>query len=193
MKKVGLYFGSFNPIHNGHLALGNYFARHTDLNEVWFVVSPQNPFKVGNVILEDHHRLEMVRLALEDQANLFISDIEFSLSKPSYTINTIEHLVKINPKKQFVLLMGEDNLIHFQEWKKNQQILALVQAYVYPRNYKILRSSLSFEHKKIKLVKAPKLDYSSKNIRKILREGKSVKDLIPNASWTYLEKNGFYK
>ena len=139
MKKVGLYFGSFNPIHNGHLALGNYFARHTDLNEVWFVVSPQNPFKVGDVILEDHHRLEMVRLALEDQTNLFISDIEFSLSKPSYTINTIEHLVKINPKKQFVLLMGEDNLIHFQEWKKNQQILALVQAYVYPRNYKILR------------------------------------------------------
>ena len=99
-------------------------------------MSPQNPFKVGNVILEDHHRLEMVRLALEDQANLFISDIEFSLSKPCYTINTIVHLVKINPKKQFVLLMGEDNLIHFQEWKKNQQILALVQAYVYPRNYK---------------------------------------------------------
>lgn len=193
MKKIGLYFGSFNPIHNGHLALGNHFARRTDLNDVWFVVSPQNPFKVGDVILEDHHRLEMVRLALEDQKNLFISNIEFSLSKPSYTINTIEHLVKINPEKQFVLLMGEDNLIHFQDWKKNQQILALVQVYVYPRNHEISHSNLSFRHEKIKLVNAPKLDYSSKNIRKVLREGESVKDLIPYASWAYLEKNRFYK
>ena len=97
MKKIGLYFGTFNPIHKGHLALGNYFAENTDLDQVWFVVSPQNPFKVNDLLLEDQHRLKMVRLAVIDKPHLKVSDVEFSIPKPSYTIHTLEHLFKIHP------------------------------------------------------------------------------------------------
>ena len=193
MKKIGLYFGTFNPIHKGHLALGNYFAEHTDLDQVWFVVSPQNPFKVKDSLLEDQHRLELVRLALKDQPNLNVNDVEFSLPKPSYTIHTLEHLVQIHPDKQFVLLMGEDNLEHFDQWKQSQRIVELVQVYVYPRSNEVSVPETSPARKRIQFVKAPKLAYSSTEIRKILKEGKSAAALIPSASWVYLNKKGFYK
>ncbi|MDG1023547.1 MAG: nicotinate (nicotinamide) nucleotide adenylyltransferase [Flavobacteriaceae bacterium] len=193
MNKIGLYFGTFNPIHKGHLALGNYFAEHTDLDQVWFVVSPQNPFKVKDSLLEDQHRLELVRLALKDQPNLNVNDVEFSLPKPSYTIHTLEHLVQIHPDKQFVLLMGEDNLEHFDQWKQSQRIVELVQVYVYPRSHEVDVPKTSPTHKRIQFVKAPKLAYSSTEIRKILKEGKSAAALIPSASWVYLNKKGFYK
>ena len=192
MKKIGLYFGTFNPIHKGHLALGNYFAENTDLDQVWFVVSPQNPFKVNDLLLEDQHRLKMVRLAVIDQPHLKVSDVEFSIPKPSYTIQTLEHLFKIHPEKQFVLLMGQDNLNHFNQWKQYEKILALLTIYVYPRNEKIVAKQ-KLQHKKIKLLDAPPLDYASTDIRKILQQGKSVEELMPHASWIYLKEKGFYK
>ena len=192
MKKIGLYFGTFNPIHKGHLALGNYFAENTDLDQVWFVVSPQNPFKVNDLLLEDQHRLEMVRLAVIDQPHLKVSDVEFSIPKPSYTIHTLEHLFQIHPEKQFVLLMGQDNLNHFNQWKQYEKILALLTIYVYPRNEKIVTKQ-KLQHKKIKLMDAPQLDYASTAIRKILKQGKSVEELMPHASWIYLKEKGFYK
>ena len=192
MKKIGLYFGTFNPIHKGHLALGNYFAENTDLDQVWFVVSPQNPFKVNDLLLEDQHRLEMVRLAVIDQPHLKVSDVEFSIPKPSYTIHTLEHLFQIHPEKQFVLLMGQDNLNHFNQWKQYEKILALLTIYVYPRNEKIVAKQ-KLQHKKIKLMDAPQLDDASTDIRKILKQGKSVEKLMPHASWLYLKEKGFYK
>ena len=192
MKKIGLYFGTFNPIHKGHLALGNYFAENTDLDQVWFVVSPQNPFKVNDLLLEDQHRLEMVRLAVIDQPHLKVSDVEFSIPKPSYTIHTLEHLFQIHPEKQFVLLMGQDNLNRFNRWKQYEKILALLTIYVYPRNEKIVAKQ-KLQHKKIKLMDAPQLDYASTAIREILKQGKSVEKLMPHASWLYLKEKGFYK
>jgi len=193
MKKIGLYFGSFNPIHKGHLSLGNYFSQQTGLNEVWFVVSPQNPFKVNQVMLEGQHRLEMVRLAVENQSRLKVIDVEFLLPTPNYTIDTLEYLNENHPNDQFVLLMGEDNLIHFDQWKEYRRILDLVQIYVYPRTHEIGFPESLLHHEKIQLVNAPKLDFASKNIRKILQEGKSVESLMPHASWVYLKKNSFYK
>jgi nicotinate-nucleotide adenylyltransferase len=174
------------------LALGNYFAENTDLDQVWFVVSPQNPFKVNDLLLEDQHRLKMVRLAVIDQPHLKVSDVEFSIPKPSYTIHTLEHLFKIHPEKQFVLLMGQDNLNHFNQWKQYEKILALLTIYVYPRNEKIVAKQ-KLQHKKIKLMDAPQLDYASTDIRKILQQGKSVEELMPHASWIYLKEKGFYK
>ena len=193
MKKIGLYFGTFNPIHKGHLTLGNYFSNNTDLDEVWFVVTPQNPFKANDTLLKDSHRLEMVRLAVEDQINLKVSDIEFSLPKPSYTIDTLEYLVNLHPTLQFSLLMGEDNLIHFDKWKRHQDILNLVQLCVYPRKHKVVIPEIILKHEKIQVVNAPKLGFASENIIKILSEGKSVKSLMPIASWTYLNSKNFYK
>jgi|TARA_B110000285_G_scaffold221329_1_gene274134 nicotinate-nucleotide adenylyltransferase len=193
VKKIGLYFGTFNPIHKGHLTLGNYFSKHTDLDEVWFVVTVQNPFKANDALLEDNHRLKMVRLALEDQNNLKVCAIEFSLPTPSYTIDTLDHIVKMYPNEQFVLLMGEDNLIYFDKWKKYQRILDLVQLYVYPRKHEIAVPEAIIKHYKIQVVNAPKLDFASENIRRILSEGNSAEALMPPGSWEYLNEKGFYK
>jgi len=193
VKKIGLYFGTFNPIHKGHLALGIYFAEQTDLDQVWYVVSPQNPFKVDDLLLDDQHRLKMVRLALEDEPKLTASDIEFSLPKPNYTIHTLEHLVQIHPEQQFVLLMGEDNLVHFDRWKHHERILERVEVYVYPRQHESFPPTALLNHEKVKLIDAPKLEYTATAVREILKKGGSVEAFIPNASWVYMEKKGFYK
>jgi nicotinate-nucleotide adenylyltransferase len=193
VKKVGLYFGTFNPVHNGHLELGNYFLKHTDLDQVRFIVSPQNPFKKDQELLADHHRLEMVRLALEGIPDLLCSDIEFSLPKPSFTINTLKYLKKNEPNVEFVLLMGEDNLVTFNQWNAYQTILSLVDLYVYPRNHKgeIPQALASLTN--IHLVPAPKLDFASQDIRRILRKGGSVKSSVPGPSLVYLKNNRFYQ
>ena len=161
-------------------------------DQVVLVCSPQRPVKGNDRILEEQHRLEMVRLAVIDQPQLKVSDVEFSIPKPSYTIHTLEHLFQIHPEKQFVLLMGQDNLNHFNQWKQYEKILALLTIYVYPRNEKIVAKQ-KLQHKKIKLMDAPQLDYASTDIRKILQQGKSVEELMPHASWIYLKEKGFYK
>ena len=119
MKKIGLYFGSFNPIHNGHIAIGNYFIENTDLYEIMFIVSPQNPFKENDELLGQQHRLNMVQQALIAFPKLICSDIEFTLPKPNYTIETINHLINSQSKVSFSLIIGEDNLVNFNKWKEN--------------------------------------------------------------------------
>ena len=132
-KKIGLFFGSFNPIHIGHLIIANYFVEYTDLDKVWFVVSPQNPFKEKKSLLEDHHRLALARIAVEDDLRFWVSDMEFHMPKPSYTIDTLTWLGEKYPDKEFVLLAGSDQLPNFHKWKNADVILELHEMYVYAR------------------------------------------------------------
>lgn len=192
MKKVGLYFGTFNPVHNGHLALGNYFLQHSSLDEVRFIVSPQNPFKKDLELEAAHHRLEMVRLAITEFSNLTLSDVEFSFPQPSYTITTLEYLCEKEPEVRFVLLMGADNLAFFDRWKEHQKIVSLVDLYVYPREHKNEIPAQYLDHLNIHFVDAPKLDYTATSIRKILRQGKDVKSLLPMTILNYIQRNALY-
>lgn len=187
-----MYFGTFNPVHNGHVALGNYFVTQTDLETVWFVVTPQNPFKINDPLLEDPHRLEMVRLALLNQPQLEVCDVEFTLPKPNYTLDTIQFLKQKFPHNDYVLLMGEDNLAHFERWKSYATLLDLVTVYVYPRKHKNPVPEKFLNHPKIQLIQAPMLDYASKKIRSLIQQGVPVDHLMPQQSWHYLKKHQFY-
>ena len=193
MKKIGLFFGSFNPIHIGHLILANYFTENTDLQEVWLVVSPQNPFKQKQSLLANHHRLQLVNRAVEEYPKLKVSDIEFGLPTPSYTSTTLAHLEEKYPEKDFALLIGEDNLCTFHKWKNYQLILERHQLYVYPRvNVNEIPDEFK-GHPKIKLVKAPRMELSSSDIRSAIKAGKNVRASMPPESWQYLDEMNFYK
>ncbi len=215
MKKVGLFFGSFNPIHIGHLILGNYLADRTDLNEVWFVVSPHNPHKKKANLLEDHHRLAMVRIAVEDNNKLKASDVEFDLPKPSYTVFTLQKLKEDHPDKEFVLIMGEDNLRSFHKWKNYEYILENHQVLVYPRirtiqeeesENKILNKGeirqnshtepveVLLQSDSITLLEdVPMMKISSSFIRKAVKEGKDIRYLLSEPVYQYLDEMNFYK
>lgn len=193
MKKVGLFFGSFNPIHVGHLTLANYFTEFSDLNEVWFIVTPHNPHKKKNTLLEDHHRLAMVRIAVEDYPNLKASDIEFGLPQPNYTVNTLAYLEEKHPKEQFALIMGEDNLKSLHKWKNYETIIARHEIYVYPR---ISQGEVDLKFKeqaKITKVNAPIMELSSTFIRKAVAAGKNIHPMLPHNVWVYLDEMNFYK
>lgn len=193
MKKIGLYFGSFNPIHNGHIALGNYFIENTDLHEVMFVVSPQNPFKENDELLGQQHRLNMVQQALITFPKLICSDIEFTLPKPNYTIETLNHFINSQSKVSFSLIIGEDNLVNFNKWKEYKNILKLVDLYVYPRKHINKVPKHLLRHPKISLLDAPKLDFVSSDIRIKLKKGEVLKSSIPASTIEYLKKNKIYK
>lgn len=215
MKKVGLFFGSFNPIHIGHLILGNYLADRTDLNEVWFVVSPHNPHKKKANLLEDHHRLAMVRIAVEDNNKLKASDVEFDLPKPSYTVFTLQKLKEDHPDKEFVLIMGEDNLRSFHKWKNYEYILENHQILVYPRirtiqeeesENKILNKGEIRQNSHTEPVKVllqsdsitlledvPMMKISSSFIRQAVKEGKDIRYLLSEPVYQYLDEMNFYK
>ncbi len=189
--KIGLFFGSFNPIHTGHLIIANYFAENTDIDKVWFVVSPQNPFKQKNTLLDEKHRLYMVNLAVEDNYKLEASNIEFRLPQPSYTINTLTYLKEKHPEHTFVLLMGSDNLPGLPKWKNIELILQDHPVYVYTRRDTELPNApipgnFSF-------FKVPLIDISSTFIRESLKNGVSVRYLVPDKVWEYLGEMGFYK
>ena len=192
MKKTGLFFGSFNPIHNGHLIIANYFREYTDLDELWFVVSPQNPLKPRSTLLADYHRLEMVRLAIEDvEPRYRASDIEFRMPKPSYTIDTLVYLSEKYPQRQFVLIMGGDNLVTFHKWKNYQRILDEYEIYVYPRpGYDLGKYS---GHPKVKLCNAPLMEISSSFIRQAIKEGKDVRFYLHQKVYEYLDRMNFYR
>ena len=131
-KNTGLYFGSFNPIHNGHLMIAGYIAEYSDLKEIWFVISPQNPLKEKSSLLTDYHRLALVNVAIENDMRFKSCDIEFKLPQPSYTINTLTYLQEKYPQKEFALIMGADNLENLDKWKNHEQILNIYNIYVYP-------------------------------------------------------------
>jgi len=194
--KIGLYFGTYNPIHVGHLIIANHMAEHADLDQVWLVVTPHNPFKKKSTLLDDHHRLEMVYLATEDFPKLKPSDIEFKLPQPSYTINTLLHLEEKFPNHQFCLIMGEDNLKSLHKWKNYEVILAHHEIYVYPRidaKDQIAADSELINHPKVHLIDAPVVEISSTSIRKNIKEGKNVRPLLPAKVWEYIDHNNFYR
>lgn len=188
--KIGLFFGSFNPIHIGHLIIANTMAENTDLNEVWFVVSPQNPFKKNNNLLHEFDRYEMVKLAINDSYKLKVTDIEFSMSRPSYTIDTLTLLSEKYPEHHFVLIIGEDNLAGFNNWKNHEAILNYYELYVYSRP--MAEKSAFHTHPKVKLVDAPQLDISATFIRNSVRENKSIKFLVTQEVENYIMRKKFF-
>jgi nicotinate-nucleotide adenylyltransferase len=188
---VGLFFGSFNPIHIGHLVLANYLLVYTELTEIWFVVSPHNPLKDKKTLLDDRQRLHMVNLAIEGHHGFKASDIEFKLAQPSYTINTLVHLETKYPKKQFALIMGADSISSIGKWKNTEQILQY-PIFVYPREGYGMPSDL-IQNKNIHLTEAPIVEISSTMIRKGIKEKKDLSYFMHPKVAEYIEEMGFYK
>lgn len=190
--KVGLYFGTFNPIHAGHLIIANHMAEYSDLDQVWLVVTPHNPHKKKNTLLDDHHRLQMVFLATENYTKLKPSDIEFRLPQPNYTVHTLAHLQEKFPTYEFSLIMGEDNLNSLHKWKNYEVIIQNHDIYVYPRLNSGETDTQLTANARIHRINAPILELSSTFIRESIKEGKNVKPLLPGNVWEYVEHNLFY-
>ncbi|MCL8008717.1 nicotinate (nicotinamide) nucleotide adenylyltransferase [Gelidibacter japonicus] len=191
--KIGLYFGTFNPIHIGHLIIANHMAEYSDLDQVWFVVTPQSPFKVKASMLDNHDRFEMVYRATADYPKLRANDIEFGMPQPNYTINTLAYLQEKFPMHEFALIMGEDNLKSLHKWKNYELILANHHVYVYPRLSEGKVESQFDQHPKIHKVSAPIMELSSTFIRKSIKEGKNVKPMLPEHVWEYVDEMNFYR
>ena len=189
--KVGLFFGSFNPVHIGHLAIANYFAAFSDLGQIWLVVSPQNPFKERKNLLPEYDRYRMVELALQDDIQIRPSNIEFSLPKPSYTIDTLTYMRERHPGKQFCLIVGSDNLVHFHKWKNHKELLDLHELYVYPRPDV---DPLSYRDRyPMRIVNAPLIEISSSMIRESIRQGKDMRYFLPAQVYKYIQEMHFYE
>ncbi len=188
---IGLYFGSFNPIHIGHLAIANYMAEFGQLKELWFVVSPQNPLKQKNSLLPDYQRFEMVNLALGDYPKFKASNIEFSMPQPSYTIDTLAYLREKYPTKKFTLIMGEDNLTFFHKWKNHELIIENHKLLVYPRPGS--KRSIFHDHNNVHMIEAPNMEISSSFIRKSVSDGKDVRFFLPEKVWKHLDEMNFYR
>ncbi|MDQ1098651.1 MULTISPECIES: nicotinate (nicotinamide) nucleotide adenylyltransferase [Chryseobacterium] len=194
MKKIGLFFGSFNPIHIGHLILANYILENSDMDELWFVVSPQNPFKDKKTLLSDHNRLDMVQLAVKNYPNMRASNIEFSLPKPSYTVDTLTYLHEKYPEHSFSLIMGEDNLGSLHKWKNADLLVENHHIIVYPRVFEgAKKESVYGNHTNISMIKAPVIELSATEIRAMIREGKNVRPMLPPEVFEYLDGSSFYK
>jgi len=191
--KIGLYFGTFNPIHIGHLIIANHMAEHSDLDQIWMVVTPHNPHKQKNTLLDDYHRLHMVHLATEDFPKIKPSDIEFKLPQPNYTINTLVHLQEKHPNYEFSLIMGDDNLNSLHKWKNYEAILQHHHIYVYPRLNSGVIDEQFANHSKIHKIDAPVVELSSTFIRESIKNNKNVIPMLPHKVWEYVEHNLFYR
>ena len=189
--KIGLYFGTYNPVHIGHMAIAGYFSEFTDLDMVWMVVTPHNPHKPAGSLLQDHHRFEMVRRAIGDYKNLKPSKIEFTLPKPSFTVNTLAHIQEQHPEHEFCLIMGSDNLMTFKKWKNWEEILKHYNLYVYPRpNYD---GGELMHHEKVHVVGAPLMEISSSFIRKAIQNKNDIRFMLPESVYQYIDEMNFYK
>lgn len=198
MKKIGLFFGSFNPIHIGHLILGNYILENSDMEELWFVVSPQNPFKDKKSLLKDHNRLDMVQLAIKNYPKMRASNVEFSLPTPSYTIDTLTYLQEKYPDYSFSLIMGEDNLGSLHKWKNYELLLQNYQIIVYPRIFGEDTSTSHNvtelkNHQNIHKIDAPIIELSATEIRNMIKAGRNVRPMLPPEVFEYLDGSSFYK
>ena len=191
--KIGLYFGTFNPIHVGHLTIANHLQQHSDLDEVWFVVTPLSPFKKKSSLLDNNQRLEMVYRATKEYTHLRSSDIEFGLKQPNYTIDTLIYLGEKFSEHEFSLIMGEDNLKSFHKWKNFELILQNHHIYVYPRISDGKIETQFNNHPKIHHVEAPIMELSSTFIRKSIKEGKNIRPMLPENVWEYVDEMNFYK
>ncbi|TAK36710.1 MAG: nicotinate-nucleotide adenylyltransferase [Saprospiraceae bacterium] len=189
--KIGLFFGSFNPVHTGHMIIANYMASQTDINEVWLVVSPQNPLKPKVTLAKDYDRLHLVQLAIGGNPHLRASNVEFGLPKPSFTIDTLAFLKEKYPGREFALIMGGDNLATLYKWKNYEMILRDYEIYVYRRPEHALGGLENHPH--VRLFEVPMLNISATYIRRCLSEGKSVQYLVPDAVFQYLEESTLYR
>lgn len=188
--KIGLYFGSFNPIHIGHLIIASYIANNTDVQQVWFVVSPQNPFKQSSTLLNEYHRLHLVNLAVENDSNLRVSDIEFRLPKPSYTSDTLIHLKEKYPQHIFCIIMGSDSFQNIDKWKNSEILKRDYEFFIYKRTgYEVNLK----ENMNLTLVDAPLLEISATQIRQSIKSNKSIRYLVPEKVREEIERNGYYK
>jgi nicotinate-nucleotide adenylyltransferase len=191
--KIGLYFGTFNPIHIGHLIIANHMAEHSDLEQIWMVVTPHNPLKQKNTLLDDYQRLHLVFLATEDYPKIKPSDIEFKLSQPNYTVNTLAHLKDKFPQHEFSLIMGEDNLKSLHKWKNYEFILDNHDIYIYPRISEEVENLDLKNHPRIHKIDAAIVEISSTFIRENIKNKKNIKPLLPEKVWEYVDHNNFYK
>ena len=189
--KIGLFFGSFNPVHVGHLIIANFMATQTDLEKVWLVVSPQNPLKPKKTLARDHDRLHLVRLGIGDNPKIQASNVEFELPKPSYTIDTLAFLKEKHPEHEFALIMGGDNLASLHLWKNYEILLEGYDIYVYKRPS--FDTGKLASHPRVRICEAPLLDISATYIRECIRNGKSVRYLVPDPVWEYLESGRLYR
>ena len=189
--KVGLFFGSFNPVHTGHMIIANVMVETTDLDRIWFVVSPHNPFKKRASLAHEQDRYDMVLAAVYENYNFQASDIEFSMPRPSYTIDTLTYLGEKHPDKEFALILGEDNLYNFKKWKNAEVILNHYSLYVYPRPN--ARNTTIHSHPNVHIVESPNLDISATFIRKMVSEGRSVQYLVPQPVEAIIREKGLYK
>ena len=193
-KNIGLFFGSFNPVHIGHLILANYILENSDMDELWFVVSPQNPFKEKKSLLSDYNRLDMVELAIKEYPKMRASNVEFSLPQPSYTIDTLTYLHEKYPEMTFCLIMGEDNLKSLHKWKNYEKLINNYQIIVYPRHYSDEKGESDYlQHENITLIDAPIIELSATEIRRMIKESKNVRPMLPPEVYEYLEGSNFYK
>ena len=188
---TGLYFGSFNPIHIGHLAIASFMIEFSDLEQLWFVVSPHNPLKEKKSLLQDYHRLEMVRLAIDDDDRFRASDIEFKLPTPSYTIDTLAYLEEKHPGREFKLVMGADGLRTFHKWKHASLIAEKYHRLIYPRPGADMETLSRLPNATV--VDAPIMEISSSFIRQAIRDGKDVRHLVPAKAYTYMREMHFYE
>ena len=188
--KIGMFFGSFNPMHIGHKIIASYMAEFSDLEKVIFVVSPENPLKQKKTLLDQNHRLQIIKAEMEDNPKLAVSDIEFSMPQPSYTIDTLVRLKEDYPENEYVLIMGADNLQNFHKWKNYEQILENYSIYVYPR----LGIEINRTHQNIHIVDdVPQMEISASFIRDSIKQGKDISYLMPEKAWKYIDEMNFYK
>lgn len=188
--KIGLYFGSYNPIHTGHLIIASYVANHTHLQQVWFVVSPQNPLKPSSVLLNEYHRLHLVNLAIEDDLRLKATDIEFKMPRPSYTTDTLTYLKEKYPHHEFSIIMGSDSFENLPRWKNFQWLVDNYPFVIYLRNGFPLQDTYGTS---ITVLKAPMLGISATEIRDNIKSGKSIRYLVPEKVREEIERNSYYK
>ena len=191
--KIGLFFGTYNPIHVGHLIIANHLAEHSDLDQIWLVVTPQSPHKTKQSLLDNHQRLELVFRATKDYPKLAPSAIEFNLPQPNYTVRTLAYLEEKHPENQFALIMGEDNLRSLPKWKNAEVIMGNYPIYVYPRKMNPSSGSASFSSETVTYIDAPIIEVSSTFIRQQIKDGKNIKALLPMAVWNYIDEMNFYK
>jgi nicotinate-nucleotide adenylyltransferase len=188
--KIGLYFGSFNPVHNGHLIIAKHVINNTDLKQVWMVISPQNPFKKSNSLLNKYDRLNMVQSALEGETKIKASTIEFNLPTPSFTIDTLAYLKEKHKQHQFSIIMGSDSFTNIKKWKNYETIIKNYEIYIYQRaGYPIQNT----EEATVNKLEAPLIEISSSAIRKIIKDGKSIRYLVPDVVDQQIRENKYYK
>ncbi len=188
--KIGLYFGSFNPVHHGHLIIANHVVQSTSLDQVWFVVSPQNPLKPAQGLLNEYHRLFLIQAAIDGENQLRVTDIEFKLPRPSYTIDTLTYIREKYPQYEFSIIMGSDSYQNLPRWKNYENLIKNTELYIYVRAG--FENIPSYPNARTHILKAPLLQISATHIRNILKEGKSIRYLVPEVVKEEIERNHYY-